>query len=43
MENKQIEEIEERKQSSENLRKLILKYKEQNTIKIKNPKKIKAV
>ncbi len=43
MENKQIEVIEENEQSSENLKKLILKYKEQNTITIKNSKKIKAV
>ena len=39
MENKQIEVIEENEQSSENLKKLILKYKEQNTITIKNSKK----
>lgn len=43
MENKQIEEIEEKEQSSENLKNLILKYKEQNTITIKNSKKIKAI
>lgn len=43
MENKQIGVIEENEQSSENLKKLILKYKEQNTITIKNSKKIKAV
>lgn len=43
MENKQIEVIEENEQSSENLKKLILKYKEQNTITIKNSKKIKAI
>lgn len=43
MENKQIEEIEEKEQSSENLKKLILKYKEQNTITIRNSKKIRAI
>ena len=42
MENSEMELIEE-EQSSENLKNLISKYKEQNTITIKSPKKIKAV
>ena len=41
MENQEIELMEE--QSSENLKNLINKYKEQNTITIKSPKKIQAV
>ena len=42
MESNEIELIEE-EQSSDNLKNLISKYKEQNTITIKSPKKIKAV
>ena len=41
MENQEIELIEE--QSSDKLKSLINKYKEQNTITIKSPKKIQAV
>lgn len=43
MENKQIEIMEKKEQSTDNLKNLINKYKEQNTITIKSPKKIKAV
>ncbi|WP_272897864.1 hypothetical protein [Brachyspira catarrhinii] len=42
MESKEIELIEE-EQSSDNLKNLISKYKEQNTITIKSSKKIQAV
>ncbi len=43
MENKQIEIMGKKEQSTDNLKNLINKYKEQNTITIKSPKKIKAV
>ena len=43
MENQEIESMEENEQSSDKLKNLINKYKEQNTITIKSPKKIKAV
>lgn len=41
MENQDVELMEE--QSSDKLKNLINKYKEQNTITIKSPKKIQAV
>lgn len=43
MENIEMELIEENEQSSDKLKNLIIKYKEQNTITIKSPKKIQAV
>ena len=43
MENQEIELMEENEQSSDKLKNLINKYKEQNTITIKSQKKIQAV
>ena len=43
MENQEIELMEENEQSSDKLKNLINKYKEQNTITIKSSKKIQAV
>ncbi|WP_288622406.1 hypothetical protein [uncultured Brachyspira sp.] len=43
MENQEIESMEENEQSSDKLKNLINKYKEQNTITIKSSKKIQAV
>ena len=43
MENQEIELMEENEQSSNKLKNLINKYKEQNTITIKSQKKIRAV
>ena len=43
MENQEIESMEENEQSSDKLKSLINKYKEQNTITIKSQKKIQAV
>lgn len=43
MENQEIELMEENEQSSNKLKNLINKYKEQNTITIKSQKKIQAV
>ena len=43
MENQEIESMEENEQSSDKLKNLINKYKEQNTITIKSQKKIQAV
>lgn len=43
MENQEIESMEENEQSSDKLKNLINKYKEQNTITIKSSKKIQVV
>jgi len=43
MENQEIKSMEENEQSSDKLKSLISKYKEQNTITIKSQKKIQAV
>ena len=43
MENQEIESMEENEQSSDNLKNLINKYKEQNTITIKSAKKIMVI
>ena len=43
MENQEIESMEENEQSSDKLKNLINKYKEQNTITIKSQKKIQAI
>ena len=43
MENQEIKSMEENEQSSDKLKNLINKYKEQNTITIKSQKKIQAV
>ena len=43
MENQEIKSMEENEQSSDKLKNLINKYKEQNTITIKSQKKIRAV
>lgn len=43
MEKQEIESMEENEQSSDKLKNLINKYKEQNTITIKSSKKIQAV
>ena len=43
MENQEIESMEENEQSSDKLKNLINKYKEQNTITIKSQKKIQVV
>lgn len=43
MENQEIESMEENEQSSDKLKNLINKYKEQNTITIKSDKKIMVI
>ena len=43
MENKQIEIMGKKEQSTDNLKNLINKYKEQNTITIKSDKKIMVI
>ncbi|WP_302271268.1 hypothetical protein [Brachyspira aalborgi] len=43
MENQEIESMEENGQSSDKLKNLINKYKEQNTITIKSAKKIMVI
>ncbi|WP_277871579.1 hypothetical protein [Brachyspira aalborgi] len=43
MENQEIELMEENEQSSDKLKNLINKYKEQNTITIKSDKKIMVI
>ena len=43
MENQEIELMEENEQSSDKIKNLINKYKEQNTITIKSSKKIQVV